>query len=1207
MARAMLELCLKSKAHGVESKVELSWSAIRHRASRALLAATIPDIVMRIIAILRKMPASANDSCVRLLTTIAAMLLSMPPAALAQRQWLHGHVPAAAARSRPVGDLDGTKSLEVLIGLPLRNREALTNLLNDLYDPASASFHQYLTPGQFMQEFGPTTTDYESVISFAKSNGLTVLQTHANRTILDVSGSVAEIEKAFHVHLRLYQHPTEPRKFYAPDGEPSVDLATPVLGITGLDNFVVPHPQSLRAAKRKAARPMYGSAPDGNYWGNDFRAAYVPGTSLTGAGQKVGLFELDDFYSADISTYESNASLASVPLSRLFVDGATAGPGANNAEVALDIEMAVSMAPGLSEVIVYEGPNGNNVAQPNAILNCMATNDAAEQLSCSWGFGINSTTEQIFQQFASQGQSFFLASGDSGAFLGPAAPPGDDPYITVVGGTTLTTSGGGGSWVSETVWNWFSSDSGTNASTGGISTTYAIPSWQAPVSMASNQGSSTMRNVPDVALTADNVWVVYNDGQSGEFGGTSCAAPLWAAFTALVNEQGALNQRGGIGFLNPALYALGLGSNYATTFHDITTGNNTNLISPSKFYAATGYDLCTGWGTPNGTGMINALAPPATSPVLTGTATLAFESCLPTNGVIDPGETVTINLTLTNVSHIGTTNLVATLQAGSDVLVPTRPQTYGALTGGGAAVTQPFTFTAGGVCGQTISVVWQLQDGAANLGSVSFNFALGVLVSATTLAQNFDGVTAPALPAGWTTSATGSQVDWATTTAASDTLPNSAFATDAANTGVAYLYSPIIPIISSNAQLTFRQNYNLEASTHRHTTYYDGGVLDIAIGAGSFNDIITSGGSFVTGGYNGSLYTGSGNPLAGREAWSGDSGGWITTTINLPASAAGQNIQLCWECGTDDGNSTPVVGWYVDTISLRDAYSSCCGDSADVSVVQTATPQQFVVGENGTFTITVTNAGPDLAADVVVTDTLPESVTFVSASAGSVYSNGMIVFPIGAISSGASSTVTLTVLADQTGVITNSAITASVTPGTDVGNIAVVNVTEAGTSPGISAQPSNVVAVAGRNASFQVAATGSAPLSYHWFFDATNLIAGASSEQLTLTNVQPNQAGNYTVVVTNSAGSITSAPAILRVLAPPAIVAGSVGVTAGNGLSVSVNSVVGLNYTLGYKNSLTDPAWTVLPASAVSGTGGVIILHDTSAPQSQRFYLVIAN
>jgi subtilase family serine protease len=402
---------------------------------------------MRQVAILREAPKWVRGTCFRGWFAIGAILLCLAPAALGQRQFLHGHVPAAATQLQPLGRLDGSKPMEVLIGLPLRNRETLTNLLNDLYNPASPSYHQFLTPSQFTEQFGPTVADYEAVVAFAKSNGLTVLHTHANRTIVEVSGSVADIEKTFHVQMRLYQHPTEPRTFYAPDSEPSIDLATPVLAITGLDNFIIPHPQSLQAKKKKnPIKPLAGTAPGQNYWGNDFRAAYVPGTTLTGSGQAVGLFELDDFYTSDITTYESDTHLPNVPLSRLTVDGYASGhPSYDNVEVALDIEMAVSMAPGLSGVIVYEGPNENNITAPNMVLNCMATNNAAKQLSCSWGFNINFTTVQTFQQFSAQGQSFFLASGDTGAFTGAAAPPADAPYVTVVGETTLTPDANG-SW-----------------------------------------------------------------------------------------------------------------------------------------------------------------------------------------------------------------------------------------------------------------------------------------------------------------------------------------------------------------------------------------------------------------------------------------------------------------------------------------------------------------------------------------------------------------------------------------------------------------------------------------------------------------------------------------------------------------------------------------------------------------------------------------
>ncbi len=212
---------------------------------------------------------------------------------------------------------------------------------------------------------------------------------------------------------------------------------------------------------------------------------------------------------------------------------------------------------------------------------------------------------------ALQGQSFFQAAGDSCAYTNPNNPvpfPSDSPHITVVGGTTLTT-GAGASYTSETVWNWGIEygDDGVGSS-GGISLYYPIPSWQTNINMTSRGGSQTMRNLPDVALTADNVWVIYEGGQAGSFGGTSCAAPLWAAFTALVNQQGASYGHSPVGFLNPALYSIANSANYNTDFHDITTGNNTWSGSPNEFYATAGYDLCTGLGSPNGTNMINALA-----------------------------------------------------------------------------------------------------------------------------------------------------------------------------------------------------------------------------------------------------------------------------------------------------------------------------------------------------------------------------------------------------------------------------------------------------------------------------------------------------------------------------------------------------------------------------------------------------------------------
>jgi len=187
--------------------------------------------------------------------------------------------------------------------------------------------------------------------------------------------------------------------------------------------------------------------------------------------------------------------------------------------------------------------------------------------------------------------------------------PSDSPHITLVGGTTLTT-GPSASYTSETVWNWgieFGSTYDGIGSSGGISTSYKIPSWQTNVSMVLNGGSTTLRNVPDVALTGDHVWVIFGAGQAGWFGGTSCAAPLWAGFTALINQQAMTNGLSSVGFLNPALYNIASGPNYTNCFHDITTGNNEWSGSPALFSAVSGYDLATGLGTPNGTNLINAI------------------------------------------------------------------------------------------------------------------------------------------------------------------------------------------------------------------------------------------------------------------------------------------------------------------------------------------------------------------------------------------------------------------------------------------------------------------------------------------------------------------------------------------------------------------------------------------------------------------------
>ena len=613
---------------------------------------------------------------------------------------LRGHVPGAIARFnlQPLGRLPATNRLNLAIGLPLRNQDALDKLLQQIYDPASPNFHHYLTPEEFTENFGPTEKDYQRVIDFANASGLTVTRTYSNRVVLDVSGPVAGIEQAFRINLNSYRHPTKNRTFFAPDAEPSVDADVPILDISGLNNFSLPHPNLQPKPQNQSATitPKSGSGPNGNYWGSDFRNAYLPGVSIAGSGQVVGVLEFDGYYSNDIVSYENQSGLPVVPLQNSLLDGVSGTPGFSGiadavVEVSLDIEVAIAMAPGLSKLIVYEGTT------PNDILSQMAGDNRAKQLSSSWSWSTttNATTDQLFEQFAAQGQSFFDASGDDDAYAAGTATgePNDNPFITIVGGTTLTTSGT--AWTSETTWNWGLLQGSYVGSSGGVSTFYKIPSWQNGANAAAAGGSATMRNIPDVALTADNVWVIYGNGQVQSVGGTSVAAPLWAGFTALVNQQSVAAGRSTVGFINPAIYAIAAGTNYAADFHDITTGNNFNSSSPTNFSAGTGYDLCTGLGTPAGQNLINDLAGPPDP--LGITPATGFAASGPIGG---PFSATNWNFSLTN---LGTASLNWTLGSTSSWLQVS--SSGGALTPGGPATT----------------VTVSLNSAANNLGAGNYN------------------------------------------------------------------------------------------------------------------------------------------------------------------------------------------------------------------------------------------------------------------------------------------------------------------------------------------------------------------------------------------------------------------------------------------------------------------------------------------------------
>ena len=521
------------------------------------------------------------------------------------------HVREAVRRGEAqfVGRLPANQVMRLDLVLPLRDPVGLKNFLSDVYNPASPTFRHFLTVSEFTERFGPSQEDYDAVVEFAKAHGFTVVGGTRDGMEVQIKGPVSAIESAFHVGMRTYRHPTENRTFYAPNQEPTPDLTVRLWHVSGLDNYSIPHPLLVKSsdfaqangirAESLVSHATTGSGPSASFLGSDMRAAYYGGTALTGAGQNLGLLEYEGTDLADLTTYFKNAGQTNkVPITLLSVDGTSTScvsPRCDDTEQTLDMTQALGMAPGLASLVMYVG------SSDTAIISAMTShNPLPTTIGCSWGWtpADPSTLDPYFQRMAAQGQNFFAASGDSSTWSRRnEAWPADDAYVVSVGGTDLMTAMAGGPWMSETAWT----DSG-----GGISPdSIAIPSWQqlSGVINSSNKGSTTLRNGPDVAANANFTYYVCADQTTctaNEYGGTSFAAPLWAGYIALVNQQRVLNGDGTIGFLNPTIYAQNVTTSYALNFHDITSGTS------GSYSAVAGYDLVTGWGSPN-TNLINAL------------------------------------------------------------------------------------------------------------------------------------------------------------------------------------------------------------------------------------------------------------------------------------------------------------------------------------------------------------------------------------------------------------------------------------------------------------------------------------------------------------------------------------------------------------------------------------------------------------------------
>jgi hypothetical protein len=561
-----------------------------------------------------------------------------------------------------VGPTNGAENITADVSLVPRDVAALNAFVAAVSTPGSPRFGHYLGPGEFAPTFGPTPAAIDSVRAWLSSTGLRLGRTTPDGLLVPVTGTAAQMTATFGVTLVDTRLPSGRIARYS-ENTPYVpaSVAAVIQGVVGLSTVGQPQPQIVPSpvlpsppAPAPAAAPHVGPTPcaqatqTGGYTADRLAATYglssLYGLGLVGAGQTIGLYELEPYTPADIAAYQSCYGLTN-SVTDVPVDGGASGP--QHGEAALDIEDAAGLAPSAA-IKVYSGPSGG--AGPIDTYSAMVNDHSLKVISTSWGLcepemasqpGQQAAESILFAEAAADGQTVVAASGDSGST--DCFAPGDDnttltvddpadqPDVTGVGGTSLLSAG---SPPVETAWNNFTGSGG-----GGVSSDFGLPAWQVGPGVGSTlaasgcraAGRSSCRQVPDVSASSDPLhgYAYFFRGAWGVIGGTSGAAPLWGAMTAVIDQ----GLGAPAGLMNPVLY--GAGSCAASPFHDVTTGSNALLPASNGLYPATAnYDLATGWGSPSAPTLAFDLATHPVCPVVTGIR--------PTKGVVGGGNGIVV-------------------------------------------------------------------------------------------------------------------------------------------------------------------------------------------------------------------------------------------------------------------------------------------------------------------------------------------------------------------------------------------------------------------------------------------------------------------------------------------------------------------------------------------------------------------------------------
>ncbi len=1007
-------------------------------------------------------------------------------------------------KAKMVGHMPANQVMHLVISLPLRNQAELNQFLKDVYDPASPIYRHFLTVDQFTARFGPTQADYDTLIQFAKENGFTVTGTSRNRVNLDVSGTVANVEKAFNVKLNVYQHPTQARHFFAPDRQPTTYLPFSLWHISGLDNYSIPHPAGLHKNPHPGSttsNATVGSGPSASFLGSDMRAAYYGGTALDGSGQSLGLLEFYGTDLADVNTYYNNVHQTNnVPINLISTDGTSTSclysAGCDDGEQTLDITQALGMAPNLTALNVYVG------SSDVAMLNAMATASPLDaQLSCSWAWtpADPSTDDPYFKEFAAQGQNFFVAAGDSGAWPTPKSPyyfPADDAYVTTVGGTDLYTSSAGGPWSSESAW--------ANGG-GGISPdNIPIPSWQQTTAASCSTCSTTYRNAPDVSANANYSFYLCADQSSctaNLYGGTSFAAPMWAGYLALVNQQSVANGNGPVGFINPSLYSIGNSGNFPTDFHDITSGNN-------GYAATSGYDLATGWGSPNGSGLIDALAG-VSSPGFTLSASSSSLS-------IAPGNSDTSSISFTPSGGFSGTVALTSAVSPSGPTVSFSPTSISGTQTSTMTVNVPsgtsggtYTITVTGTSGSTTSST------TVTLTVTAPSFTLSASPSSVSITQGKSGsstisssvsggfnsaigLTATGQPSGVTVSFNPTSITGAGNSTMSITVgssvPGGTYPITVTGTS-----GSIVKTTTVTLTVTVPAGFTLAASPS---------TLSLAPGA--------SGSSTIS-----STYTGGYSSPINLSATVSPSGPSVRLNHSKLSGHRTANLTVNVPSGTS-------AGTYIITVT---------GTSG--SIVATTTVTLTVTGSSGSFALSASPSSLSLAQGASGNSTITSTVSGGFSSAISLTASGQpagvtVGFSPGSITGAGTATMSITVgasVATGTYPITVTGTSGSTTATTTV----TLTVTSGGSgSFALSASPSSLSLAQGASGNSTITSTVSGGFSSAISLTASGQpagvtvgfspgsITGAGTATMSITVGASVATGTYPITVTGTSGSTTA-------------------------------------------------------------------------------------